>query len=623
MRPAFEEHQLRPRHRRFVTGVDGLRTIAVIGVIIYHLLPNAMAGGFLGVPLFLLISGYFVTDQIIRSWDRSGGFDLLSYYGRRFSRLYPVLIPMLVFTTAYITLFQRNLLHQIRAVVVTNIFWVYNWWEVGHGQSYFDRFAGESPFTHLWTLGVEVQFYVFWPLILLLILRFCGKRLGKWIVLLLAVLSGIEMAVLFNPANLNRVYYGTDTRAFSLLLGAFLAFVWPRNRLNPRTNRTSRTILNTFGIVALFLTIVSFFTVNGQASSTYRGVMFFYSAVGMVLLATIVHPGASMNDWLTNPVFRWVGQRSYGIYVYQYPVMVFYENRVQVGAHPWINALIELILILGVSELSYRFIEQPLKHYSWLDLPITVVSWFDVRHRGWKQWLAIVPATLVFFVAATGFTTPDKAPSRTAVQARISHNHANTSAHNKMIAAGKTPKVNTSSKSLEKKFDMSASQVKQAKQIKATAIGDSVMLDASDNLQKLMPRTYVDAKVGRQGTSAPDVIKSLKADGHLSKVVILNMGTNGPMTDQTINQIIKAIGPGHQIFWVNAHVPTKSWEATVNHGIARAAKKHRNVHLVDWHGQSADHSDWFADDNVHMNEKGNAQFTRLIVQNILKEEHHK
>lgn len=619
MRPAFEEHQLQPRRRKFVTGVDGLRTIAVIGVIIYHLLPNAMAGGFLGVPLFLLISGYFVTGQIIKSWDRSGSFDLLSYYGRRFSRLYPVLVPMLVFTTAYITLFQRQLLHNIRATVVTNLLWVYNWWEVGHGQSYFDRFAGESPFTHLWTLGVEVQFYVLWPLILLFLLRFCGKRITQWIVLLLAILSAVEMAVLFNPMNINRVYYGTDTRAFSLLLGAWLAFVWPRNRLNPRTNMTSRTILNGVGIVALLLTVFSFFTANGQNPSTYRGVMFFYSVIGMLLLATIVHPGANINDWLTNPVFHWVGQRSYGIYVYQYPVMVFYENRVQVGAHPWINALIELALILGVSELSYRFIEKPLKNYSWRDLPLTVVSWFDIKHRGWKQWLAIVPAVAVFFVAVTGFTTPDKAPKHTAVQARIEKNHAQTSSHNKMIAAGKTPKVNTSSKSLKKQFDLTTSEVKRAKKIKATAIGDSVMLDASDNLQKLMPETYVDAKVGRQGTEAVSVISNLKANGHLSRVVILNLGTNGPMTDQTINQIIKTIGSGHQIFWVNAHVPTKSWEATVNHSIARAAKKHKNVHLVDWHKASQGHSDWFADDSVHMNEKGNAQFTRLIVKTILKE----
>lgn len=161
MRPAFEEHQLPPRRHQYVTGVDGMRTLAVLGVIIYHLLPNVMVGGFLGVPLFLLISGYFVTNQLLKKWDR-GGVDLLSFYRRRFSRLYPVLVTMLVLTTAYITLFQRQLLHHIKAVIVTNLLWVYNWWEIFNGQSYFDRFGGESPFTHLWTLGVEVQFYVLW-----------------------------------------------------------------------------------------------------------------------------------------------------------------------------------------------------------------------------------------------------------------------------------------------------------------------------------------------------------------------------------------------------------------------------------------------------------------------------
>lgn len=618
MRPAFEEEQLRPRHH-YVTGIDGLRTIAVIGVIIYHLLPNVMVGGFLGVPLFLIVSGYFITGQLLQAW-RNDIVDLKSLYARRFTRLYPVLITMLVFTTAYITLFARQLLHQIRAVIITNLLWVYNWWEIGHGQSYFDRFGGESPFTHLWTLGVEAQFYLLWPLILLLLLRVFGRRITQWLVLLLAILSAVEMAMLFDPQNINRVYYGTDTRAFSLLLGSWLAFAWPQHRLNPDTNATVRTSLNAVGIVALIITIFSFFNVNGQNPRTYHGWMFFYSVIGMILVATIVHPGSDMNTWLTNPVFTWVGKRSYGIYVYQLPVMIFYEKQIPVGAHPWLNGLIELALILGVSELSYRFVEKSLRHYSWQDLPITVVEWFDIRHRGWKQWLAIIPASLVFLTALAGFTTPDRVPQKTAVQRRIEHNHNSVNAHNKMLAEGKAPQVSTNSKSLKKKFDLSGSQVAAAKKLHVTAVGDSVMVDASKNLQELVPNAYVDAKVGRQGSEAVPVIKDLKDKGHLSKIVVLNLGTNGPMTNKTVNEIISTIGSGHQIFWITPHVPSKSWEATVTHQIKHAAKKHSNVHVVDWNSQSADHSEWFADDNVHMNEKGNAQFTRLIVKTILAKE---
>lgn len=618
MRPAFVENQPHRSHH-YVTGVDGLRTIAVIGVIIYHLLPNTMMGGFLGVPLFLLISGYFVTNQVVNRWER-GGFDIKEFYVRRFSRLYPVLVPMLVLTTAYITLFQRQLLHHIRATIITNILWVYNWWEIGHGQSYFDRFGGESPFTHLWTLGVEAQFYVLWPLIILLLLRFFSKRVVKWIVLGLAVLSAIEMAMLYDPQNINRVYYGTDTRAFSLLLGSWLALVWPREELSYNANHQSRMVLNGVGIITGLLTIISFFALSGQSSATYHGGMFFYSFIGMLLLGTIVHPSADVNRWLTNPFFKWVGERSYGIYVYQYPVMVFYENKIQIGEHPLLNALIELLLIVGVSELSYRLIEKPLRHYAWRDLPLTIVNWFDVKRRGWKQWLVIVPSLAVFFIAVTGFTTPDRAPKTTAVQSRIKHSRQATAARNKMIAEGKAPKTSSANSKLMKKYGLTADEVKDASKLKVTAVGDSVMADASENIQQIMPKAYVDAKVGRQGSDTPEVIKNLKSKGQLNKIVVLNLGTNGPMTSQTINDILDSIGKGHQVYWVTAHVPTKSWEGTVNNQIKHAAKKHSNVHVVDWNTKSSDNSDWFAGDNVHMNEKGNVQFTRLIVKTILAKE---
>ena len=342
MKPNFNPSQGMKSHY-FVTGIDGLRTLAVLGVIIYHLLPNVLMGGYLGVPLFLLVSGYFVTYQFSRQLKYGSHINLGHFYLKRFRRLYPTLIAMLILTTAYITLFARELLHNIRAVIVTNLTWIYNWWEISHGQSYFDQFRGVSPFTHLWTLGVEAQFYLLWPLIITLLFAVFKKLQNvRRVVFILAVLSAIEMALLYDPANINRVYYGTDTRAFSLLLGSWLGLAWPLNRLRPNLQANSRRLLNIIGIIATVLTIVGFFSLNGQSAFTYRGGMFLYSFIGMILMATIIHPGAGMNKWFTNPVFHWVGQRSYGIYVYQYPVMVFYERVIKVGNHPLLNALVEI-----------------------------------------------------------------------------------------------------------------------------------------------------------------------------------------------------------------------------------------------------------------------------------------
>ena len=607
------------RSKQYVTGIDGVRTLAVLGVIIYHLLPTTLPGGYLGVPLFLLISGYFVTLQLVRQMDQTGGIQLTKFYLKRLRRLYPVLIVMLTVTTAYITLFARDLLHNIKSTIATNLLWVYNWWEIGHGQSYFDRFNGESPFTHLWTLGVEAQFYFLWPLILFMLFLVLRKRSKiRWTVFILAVASAVEMALLFDPQNINRVYYGTDTRAFSLLLGSWLALCWPIDRLNASLTAQAARILDGVGIGALLITLLGFFTLPGQSSWTYRGGMFFYSLIGMILIATVVHPGSHMNRWLTNPFFTWIGQRSYGIYVYQLPVMVFYERVVEIGRHPVINALVECLLILAISEFSYRLVEQPLAHYQWRYLPASIRHWIDFKMHDWHQWLKVGPVVIICFIALCGLMLPSKPAKKSAVQTRIEKSRQATAAKNKQIAKGKTAKVNVNSKSLQKKYGLTSNQLKAASELKVTAIGDSVMADASQDIQEIMPHAYVDAEVGRQGSATPAVIKDLKAKGQLQKNVILNLGTNGAMDSQTINDILTAIGKDHQVYWITPHVPTRDWEQTVCDQIKQAAKQNANVHVIDWNQAANGHAEWFAQDKVHMNEQGNAYFTRLIVKTILK-----
>lgn len=602
------------RQRQYVTGIDGLRTIAVLGVIIYHLLPNVLQGGYLGVPLFLLVSGYFVTYQIYRHLMTDGYFNLRRFYKRRFKRLYPVLIAMLVLTTAYITLFAHPLLHHIKATIITNLLWVYNWWEIRNGQSYFDQFGGASPFTHLWTLGVEAQFYVLWPLILIILFKiFKSKKWVSRIVLLLAILSAVEMGFLYDPANVNRVYYGTDTRAFSLLLGSWLGLTWPINRLRVNLIRSDRNLLNGIGIAAIIITVIGFFTLNGQNPATYRGGMFFYSVVGMALIAMILHPGSSMNRWLTNGFFTWVGKRSYGIYVYQYPVMVFYERVVHVGLHPVINSLIEIVIIAVVSELSYRLLEAPLARYDWTSLRQDI---HDLRKISWQGGVKLAFGVIALGIALFGFGQPDHQPAKTTVQARIERNHQAAAQHNKQIAEGKDTSTTKPTK-LAKEYNLTNAQVKQLQKVKVTAIGDSVMADAANSIQELMPQAYVDAKVGRQGTDTPAVIDQLKSQGHLNKVVVLNLGTNGAMTKDTIDQILSGVGSDRQVYWLTAHVPTKPWQQTVNRQIKTAAKKHKNVHVIDWYTESVNHSDWFADDNVHMDEQGNIHYTRMIAKAIL------
>ncbi len=500
-------HRMNPR--RYITGFDGIRTLAVLGVIIYHLMPASLQGGYLGVPIFFVVSGYLITDILLQDLLERGSIRIGRFYGHRMRRLYPAFVTMLLATTTYITLFQRSLLTNIRATVMTNLVYVYNWFEINHGQSYFDRFNGESPFTHLWSLSIEGQYYLFWPLIIGLLLIVFKKRSHVfWFMMAMAGISALTMAILYDPANTNRVYYGTDTRMFAILLGSGLAFIWPSRELSAGIANVNRLTLDVVGGGSLIAIIWMFFKMSGQSAFTYRGGMLIFTILSTVLVATVVHPGSHMNRFLTNPVFTYIGQRSYGIYLYQFPVMIFYENKVKnIGNNPLLNSLIEVALILVVTELSYRFIENPMRHYDYSKL------WVDFRDFARNPKLNRVSATmtvlttLLFAITAVGFVQqPSKADAtkQTALQKTITANtktadKKNAAALKQQQAAAKASskkietdkletkqaeaKLNDKQKQVEKTYNLKPQVVLAMANTDLTAIGDSVLLDVSSDLQ--------------------------------------------------------------------------------------------------------------------------------------------
>ncbi|WP_076657578.1 acyltransferase family protein [Lactiplantibacillus plantarum] len=638
----MNRHRMNPR--RYITGFDGIRTLAVLGVIIYHLMPASLQGGYLGVPIFFVVSGYLITDILLQDILSRGHVRIWRFLGHRMRRLYPAFVTMLLGTTAYITLFQRSLLTNIRATVLTNLVYVYNWFEINHGQSYFDRFNGESPFTHLWSLSIEGQYYLFWPLVIGILMVIFKKRSRVfWFMMIAAGISAITMAMLYDPANTNRVYYGTDTRMFAILLGSGLAFIWPSRELSADIANVNRVTLDILGGASLIAIIWMFFQMSGQSDFTYRGGMLLFTVLSTVLVATVAHPASHLNRVLTNPVFKYVGQRSYGIYLYQFPVMIFYETKVKnIGDHLLLNSLIEVALILIVTELSYRFIENPMRHYDYSRLLVDFKD-FLRKPKFNRVTTAIVALTTVLFViTAVGFVQqPSKAEAnkKTELQKTIAANSKAADKKNAaalkrqkaaQVAAASSKKVatekmqtkqaeaklNSKQKQVEKEYDLKPQVVLAMANTDLTAIGDSVLLDVSSDLQDVIPGTVVQGRVGRQVTEVPGIINSLKSQGQLAHNVLLNIGTNGTITDDQAEQVVKLIGKDRQIFWVTAHVPTQSWQNQVNAQIAKTAKKHANVHVIDWHGRAQNQSGWFADDNVHPNTTGNRQLTNLIANRI-------
>lgn len=622
--------------RRYITGFDGIRTLAVLGVIIYHLAPSTLQGGYLGVPIFFVVSGYLITYLLIQEWDTTHSINVLSFYGRRLKRLYPALVTMLLGTTAYITLFQRSLLVNIRKTVLTNLIYGYNWFEIGHGQSYFDRFSGESPFTHLWSLSIEGQFYLVWPLVVLgLLLVFRKRARAVFPLLALVIVSALAMAFLYDPKNPNRVYYGTDTRMFAILVGAAIAFIWPAHRLNANIEPAQRWFLDGVGGLSLITLIWMFFTMNGQAALTYKGGMFWFTVLAGVLVATVAHPGSDMNRILSNPVFSYVGQRSYGIYLYQFPVMIFYEARVNIGNHPLFHALVELCLIMVVTEISYRWIENPMRHYHYGQLTNDVRAYLQQpgAHRLASS-LGVI-AALLFGLTAVGFVQQPAGAKPTALQRTINERQAATKKKNaaavkkqKALDAASSKrkhekvafsKLSKKDQKTAKKYFLTADELEISKQTALTAVGDSVLLDDSGALQDVFPGAIVDGAVGRQADALPGVINGLAQRGQLAKTVLVNIGTNGYVTPDQADQIVHAIGPKRQIFWVTAHVPTREWQNSVNARIAKTAKKYSNVHVVDWYTAAKGHTDWFINDHVHPNDHGNRYYTSLIAKAIAKE----
>lgn len=640
----MNRHRMRPR--RYITGFDGIRTLAVLGVIIYHLMPASLQGGYLGVPIFFVVSGYLITDLLLQDWLQFGRIRIGRFLGHRMRRLYPAFVTMLLATSAYITLFQRSLLTNIRATVTTNLLYVYNWFEINHGQSYFDRFNGESPFTHLWSLSIEGQYYLFWPLVVALLMILFKKRSRIfWFMLAMAAVSALGMAILYDPENTNRVYYGTDTRMFAILLGSGLAFIWPSREMSPDIAPINRLTLDALGGVSLVAIVWMFFRMAGTSAFTYRGGMLLFTLLSTVLVATVAHPGSSMNRILTNPVFTYIGQRSYGIYLYQFPVMIFYETKVHnIGDHPLINSLIEVALILLVTELSYRFIEEPMRHYDYSRL------WTDIREFVREPKLNRLTTTIfgitatLFLITAVGFVQqPSKtaASQKTDLQKTIAKNSKDAEKKNeaalkrqkaaakarsaskkvaveKMKTAAAEKKLTAKQKQVAKEYDLKPQVVLAMRDTSLTAIGDSVLLDVANDLQEVIPATTVQGKVGRQASEVPGILQSLSQQGQLAHNVLLNVGTNGAVPSSQADQIVKMVGKDHEIFWVTAHVPTQSWQNQVNDQIKKTAAKYKNVHVIDWHQKSLNRSDWFAADNVHPNPAGNRELTKLIADEIAK-----
>ena len=622
------EKAKRLKSSRYMSGLDGLRALAVIGVIFYHLTPHILPGGFLGVPIFFVLSGYLISDLLIQEFEQNGKISLKQFWKRRLNRLYPALVTMLILVTGWITIFERSLLLNIRNMILTSLVYLNNWWQISQGASYFDRFTTPSPFVHLWSLAIEGQFYLIWPVIVVFAIVFIKRN--DWIFYTfigVSILSALLMAILYVPgADPSRVYYGTDTRAFSLLIGSALAFIWPSTKLKKNLPNAGRVTLDAVGVLSLGLLIWLMVQLMDSDPFTYYGGIFIFSLISGILVAVVAHPATWLAKLLSLQPLKWIGQRSYGLYLWQYPVMILYEVKVgDTSLHPLRHLIIQITLIILISEASYRFVEMPFKKLNIRE----VLNWNVIVDHGKSLWrnqtitgkmhkVGIVLLSLILIISLVGFTVAPvgDSPGKIRLAAQLKANQTKIDKQKQDLIKQKNKKVEESAVR-EPLFGLTPEQMEEAGELKVTLIGDSVMLSVVNPVEQLFPKAVIDGVIGRQLYQTVPVIESLKQEDKLGNPVVIALGTNGAFTDKQMDDLLAAVGDSKKVYLVNTQVP-KNWKNSVNQGISSAAKRHSNVEVIDWNSYSQNHSDWFYEDGVHPNETGAEEYTKLIATSVLK-----
>jgi peptidoglycan/LPS O-acetylase OafA/YrhL len=636
------------RNQRYMPGLDGLRAIAVLAVIAYHLGFGWAPGGLLGVAVFFTLSGYLITDLLLGQWY-GGRMRLGNFWIRRARRLLPALFVMLVVVTAWITIADPDQLDKLRGAVISSALYVNNWWLIDQHVSYFARFAPPSPLGHLWSLGVEEQFYLVWPWLLLVGLRFVKEPVTSrgirprlaLITLGLGTASAILMAVLYHPGfDSTRVYDGTDTRAFGLLFGAALAMVWPSRHLSANISAGARRILDGLGVAGLIVIAILIWRTNDFSPFLYQGGMVLLSVATVFVIAAVVHPACRLGPAMGWKPLRWIGVRSYGIYLWMFPIIVLTTPTVTSGVDP-LRAALQVAASIGVAALSWKFIEEPIRHGALGRL------WARIRDGTWKPKtlpqnarvaVGVGLATLLLAcVGLAGAAPPTHFGFLTAqdsnadAQAALSGgtiSHTSTAA---TTPASTAPSHGTSCTSVVHIGDSTSEGLvshdylpKRTDRIEARYANQGVR---REHMEISGATSIVETLPG--GTNAQDVAHGLLDSGY-DGCWVLALGTNDAADvfvgssvslSTRIDKMMSVIGD-QPVMWVNvkslvgsgpyAETNMEQW----NTALEDACTKYPNMRIFDWAG--AVKGSWYIPDGIHYTSAGYKARAQLIAKALAK-----
>lgn len=612
------------KKRRYITGLDGIRAIAVIMVLAYHLKLALFKSGFLGVTVFFVLSGYLITGILISEVEEEGTIDLKNFWLRRIRCLVPAVMSMavvIIFVSAVVNriIFTKGCKDFLASVLGFN-----NWWQIFNKVSYFEAAGVPSPFTHCWSLAIETQFYLIYPLILLGIYKLVKSReegrakrglLFAGVTLLLALISVILMIVLFDPQqDASRVYYGTDTRAFSLLFGALLAILW-EYQMVPR--RLSASVNMVLGSVSFAVLLVMTIAINGSSNFWYRGGQF----VGTILTVLVIYTVSGRKTWLSrflsNPVLKWIGDRSYSIYLWHYPIILLISKGIKAS---WWITLIEIVLSVVLAELSYRFIETPIRH-GIIGEYLNILRSRPKSRQEKKRQVQVARRSLkvmagTFVLTVSLILCMIFVPKKNALDT-LQKRESKAKETGKMTEEQLAKQKANGSESEDTICTTDLTDDEILEGLNLLLIGDSIAVDVTDDFYEMFPNSVSDTKIGRITSLGKQVLDSYidekKWEG---EGVIFASLSNSPINGE-LEAIREKIGKDMPLFLTTVRIPHDTFEEESNSKIKKFVEENDHTYLIDWYAASEGHDEYFDADDTHLLSAGAKAYAKCIKEAVL------
>ena len=576
------------RSIQYIPAIDGLRALAVIAVMFYHLGFSWIPGGFLGVDLFFVISGYVITRMLLDSIAQSGGLDLRGFYLARLRRLLPALLFMLTTTIIAVGIWAPDTIKRLLVDTPFALTGTINWWLVANEQDYFESIGRPPLLQHTWSLAVEAQFYLVWPLILYFILKKFGKKHIPVAALFIAAASGIALLLVSfsidaaNASKVSHVYFGTDTHSIGLFLGAALAVSWIPQNFRVELSRKGQNFIDGIGVFGFIGILATFLLIDASNPAMYKIAFPLAGIFGAAIIASIVHPASRFAPILQNKVLLWIGERSYAIYLWHWVIFQVTRPTVDLAGQAWALYSLRILIVFALADISLRYVELPIRR-GVIQYWIKGRKYRTKKERNRQTSLLSTATVIVVIIAA-------------------------------VISVRAISIANDARVALEKSLTVDTSTVVPTEKDGLWVTGDSVILGIRSVLEENQPISLVNARIGRQ---APELLEVLIQDQPqaLDSPVIFNLGNNNALSREQVEQIFEAVKGQPQIIVVNTAVP-RPWRDGNNQIINEVAAKYPQADVIDWNAISNGRPEYFAPDGVHLVPAGVNAYVSAILEKL-------